>query len=163
MEAAIDSESACSVLIDTAFSDSGVAVKCQHLAQAISDSLSLAKTNDREYLVSDEIIAELYPGGEGSCKAVGFQLPGYPPDMYFYLSTAITNYAVLECRTIKNRQKEVHYQVCPLVTEFDALPPRGKIRIERKRRKNPIIGVFQKMLKFAEALPDDSIVEMYAA
>ena len=162
MEAAVVPESECGTLIDTAFSDTGVSVDCQLLAKAISQSLSHAAANHMEHLVSDKIIAEIFPGSIGSCKALDFQLAGYPPDVYFYLSTQMTTYAILECSRIKDRKKEVFYEVCPLVTEFDALPPRGKIRIERRRRKNPMIDVLRKMLKFTESLPDDAIGEMYA-
>ena len=163
MEAAVVPESVCGTLIDTAFSDAGVSVECQQLVKAISQSLFHAAANHMEHLVSDKIIAVIYPGHlPGSCKALDFQLAGYPSDVYFYLSTQMTNYATLECSRIKDRKKEVYYVVCPLVTEYDALPPRGKIRIDRKRRKNPMIGVLQKMMKFTESLPDDAIVEMHA-
>ena len=87
MEAAVVPESVCGTLIDTAFSDAGVSVECQQLVKAISQSLFHAAANHMEHLVSDKIIAVIYPGHlPGSCKALDFQLAGYPSDVYFYLS-----------------------------------------------------------------------------
>lgn len=163
MSAAIGSHAILRTIIDNAFSDAGVSMKSDVLQSALSDALRDASLSGMEYLVSDKIFSEPVPGYAGSCKAIGFQLSGFPSDVYFWLTTTMTNHAMLECRRIRNRIKEVIYVVCTLETRFDALPPQGKIWIERKRQKNPMIGVLQKMLKFVESTPRDAVVEMFAA